>query len=121
MERKRSNTAAVDGQVIKGSCDGMHDVALKISNTDLSTKELLKEISILRNCRNSNIVQVQMYLYCAHADVGCLYMKIKLERLVLCCKRVALWHPKPPPFTLCLKPMLVNWLQSWDVGQERQQ
>lgn len=47
-------------QVIKGSIDGIHDVAIKVAETDLSTQALLNEISILQNCRHSNIVQVNM-------------------------------------------------------------
>jgi hypothetical protein len=47
------------GQVIRGIYDGMHDVALKISESDVSTETILREISILKNCRHSNIVQVQ--------------------------------------------------------------
>lgn len=46
-------------QVIKGSIDGVHEIALKVAQTDVSEKELLNEISILRECRHSNIVQVQ--------------------------------------------------------------
>lgn len=49
-------------QVIKACQDGVHDVAIKVAQTDLSAKELLKEISILRNCRHSNIVQVRRLL-----------------------------------------------------------
>lgn len=45
-------------QVFKGVCDGVHDVAIKVSEAEGSTEALMTEFSILRHCRHSNIVQV---------------------------------------------------------------
>lgn len=45
-------------QVVKGVYDGVHEVALKVSETEIARETIMKEISILKNCRHSNIVQV---------------------------------------------------------------
>eukprot|EP00884_Botryococcus_braunii_P023403 jgi/Botrbrau1/9747/Bobra.0388s0034.1 len=47
------------GQVIKAIRDGVHDVAVKVSNSNFSREALIKEVEVLRNCRNSNVVQFQ--------------------------------------------------------------
>jgi hypothetical protein len=46
------------GQVVKGIRDGLHEVALKISKSNPSQNLLLKEMALLKSCRNSNVVQV---------------------------------------------------------------
>jgi hypothetical protein len=49
-------------QVFKGERDGAYEVAIKIFNATGCTEEeaniLMNEISLLRSCRHSNIVQV---------------------------------------------------------------
>jgi hypothetical protein len=49
------------GQVVKGIRDGLHEVALKISRSRPSQDLLLREMAVLKSCRNSNIVQVPVY------------------------------------------------------------
>lgn len=50
----------VSGQVIKGNLDGVHDVVLKISGPGVTKQAIMKEITVLKNCRHSNIVQVRV-------------------------------------------------------------
>eukprot|EP00884_Botryococcus_braunii_P015122 jgi/Botrbrau1/23610/Bobra.55_2s0006.3 len=45
------------GQVVKGLRDGVHEVALKISRPGLSRELIMREMSLLKSCQNSNIVQ----------------------------------------------------------------
>eukprot|EP00884_Botryococcus_braunii_P015128 jgi/Botrbrau1/23616/Bobra.55_2s0011.1 len=45
------------GQVVKGVRDGVHEVALKISRPGLSRELIIREMSLLKSCKNSNIVQ----------------------------------------------------------------
>eukprot|EP00884_Botryococcus_braunii_P015138 jgi/Botrbrau1/23625/Bobra.55_2s0016.1 len=45
------------GQVVKGVRDGVHEVALKISRPGLSRELIMREMSLLKSCKNSNIVQ----------------------------------------------------------------
>eukprot|EP00884_Botryococcus_braunii_P001752 jgi/Botrbrau1/11578/Bobra.247_1s0001.3 len=45
------------GQVVKGMLDGVHEVALKISRHGFSKKLIMREMSLLKSCQNSNIVQ----------------------------------------------------------------
>eukprot|EP00884_Botryococcus_braunii_P007070 jgi/Botrbrau1/16364/Bobra.0372s0003.1 len=47
------------GKVLKGIRDGVHDVALKISKSNVSREAFLREVALLKSCRNSNIVQFQ--------------------------------------------------------------
>lgn len=50
------------GQVLKGTQDGVHEVALKmISTANVSLDKLMREVALLKSCRNSNIVQVLLF------------------------------------------------------------
>eukprot|EP00884_Botryococcus_braunii_P023396 jgi/Botrbrau1/9740/Bobra.0388s0029.1 len=56
------------GKVIKGIWDGVHDVAIKIPICKSSKEALIKEVALLKGCRNSNIVQFQGACY-VHGSV----------------------------------------------------
>eukprot|EP00884_Botryococcus_braunii_P015139 jgi/Botrbrau1/23626/Bobra.55_2s0017.2 len=45
------------GQVVKGVRDGVHEVALKISRPGFPRELIMREMSLLKSCKNSNIVQ----------------------------------------------------------------
>ncbi len=45
-------------QVVKGIRDDVHDVALKILSSAISKDVVMKEVTLLKSCQNSNIVQV---------------------------------------------------------------
>lgn len=60
-------------QVFKAMYDGVHEVAIKIFNATGCNEEeaslLMNEISLLRTCRHSNIVQVHQWCWSALKSV----------------------------------------------------
>lgn len=50
-------------QVVRGVMDGVLDVALTIPGTDITKKDIVRAVPLLRSCRHSNIVQVGMADY----------------------------------------------------------
>lgn len=76
LDKRRLN-ARIKGnimeQVFKGERDGAYEVAIKLFNATGCTEEeanvLMNEISLLRSCRHSNIVQVSGhgFGYLAHS------------------------------------------------------